>query len=360
MNAPRDTDQIIHAWLEEGPTVLPAPTARAIEVATRTAVQSGAQRMPWRRTPRPSGSVLGAAAAVVAVLLIGALLLGPRDQGVIGDPESSSPTPSTSPSPAATPTPTSTNATPTGAPSVALSPPPAEPLPPIEGAPDVEFVEIDELEISDDGQRIVIAFTGSPPFDPNDPCTGGYSAWSAVGTVLDVGVWQSRSHPPAECDSMGHGRTIEVTLDRPFSGEVWRDVSGPFVHLLAPPRGLLTIDVPAGWQLVEEGDVDLSETRGWTRDYTPPDGEWYERLTFMQSIGGSFGPGGGPAPREESGTVTINGELATYTRYARTHSIALTWRSGDSELLLATDERVISLEELIEIAESARWVPPAS
>jgi hypothetical protein len=359
MKAPRDTDQIIHAWLDEGPTVLPAPTVRAIEVATRTSVPRPDRRMRRIARPGPS-SLIGAAAAVLAILLIGALLLGPRDQGLAGDPETASPTPSTSASGATTPSPTATNITPTPAPSVALSPPPAEPLPPIEGTPDVEFIEIDELDIADDGSRIVIAFTGWPPFDPNDPCTGGYSAWTASRSVLDVGVWQSRSHPLAECDSLGHRRTIEVALGRPFTGEIWRDVSGPFVHLLAPPRGLLTIDVPAGWRLVEEGDADHGETGGWTRHYIPPGGDRYERLTFMQSIGGSFGPGGGPAPGEESGTVTINGEVATYTRDPRTRSLALTWRSGDSELLLATDERAMSLEELIEIAETARWVPPAS
>jgi hypothetical protein len=105
MNATRDPDQILHAWLEEGPTVLPAPTVRAIEIATRaTAQQRRAFRLPWRPYPMPFPTKLLGVAAVVAVLLIGgALLLGPRDQRSVGGPSATaSPTaePTASPSPA--------------------------------------------------------------------------------------------------------------------------------------------------------------------------------------------------------------------------------------------------------------------
>jgi hypothetical protein len=110
MNGSRDPDQILHAWLEEGPTVLPAPTVRAIEVAARTTAQRRpAVRLPWRTRPMANLKLLAGAAASI-VLLIGAVLfLGPRDgQRSVGAP-SSTPTPTATPletpesSPAASP-----------------------------------------------------------------------------------------------------------------------------------------------------------------------------------------------------------------------------------------------------------------
>ena len=105
MSATRDPDHILHAWLEEGPTVLPAPTVRAIEVATRaTAQRRPAIRLPWRSGLMPFPyKILGAAAALAVVLVGGALLLGPRgDQSTIGG-SSPSPTPSATPVPSPTP-----------------------------------------------------------------------------------------------------------------------------------------------------------------------------------------------------------------------------------------------------------------
>ncbi|HEY7701569.1 MAG TPA: hypothetical protein VIB02_04590 [Candidatus Limnocylindrales bacterium] len=108
MNAPRDTDQIIHAWLEEGPTVLPAPTVRAIEVATRATPQRRRLvRLPWRTRSMANVKLLAGAAASL-VLLIGAVLfLGPRDgQRSVGAPiatPSSSPSATGEPSPSASP-----------------------------------------------------------------------------------------------------------------------------------------------------------------------------------------------------------------------------------------------------------------
>jgi hypothetical protein len=106
MSATRDPDHILHAWLEEGPTVLPAPTVRAIEVATRATVQGRpAIRLPWRSDLMPLPyKLLSAAAALAVVLVGGALLFGPRsDQNTIGG-SSPSPTPSVTPVPSPTPT----------------------------------------------------------------------------------------------------------------------------------------------------------------------------------------------------------------------------------------------------------------
>ena len=104
MSATRDPDHILHAWLEEGPTVLPAPTVRAIEVATRaTAQRRPAIRLPWRSDLMPLPyKLLSAAAALAVVLVGGALLLGTRsEQSAISGP-SPSPTPSVTPVPSPT------------------------------------------------------------------------------------------------------------------------------------------------------------------------------------------------------------------------------------------------------------------
>ena len=111
MSASRDPDQILHAWLEEGPTVLPAPTVRAIEVATRaTAQRRQVIRLPWRSELMPFPSkLLGTAAALAVVLIGGVLLLSPRSgqPSVGGQPTpTASPQASASRSSAASPSPT--------------------------------------------------------------------------------------------------------------------------------------------------------------------------------------------------------------------------------------------------------------
>jgi hypothetical protein len=70
MSTTRDTDQILHAWLEEGPVTLPGPTVRAIEVATRATPQRRpALPWPWR-IPLMNQRV-GLVATLVAVAAVG-------------------------------------------------------------------------------------------------------------------------------------------------------------------------------------------------------------------------------------------------------------------------------------------------
>jgi hypothetical protein len=71
MSASRDPDQILLAWLEEGPTALPAPTVRAIEVASRATPQRRrALRLPWRFSPM-FAPLRAALAVLIAAVLIG-------------------------------------------------------------------------------------------------------------------------------------------------------------------------------------------------------------------------------------------------------------------------------------------------
>jgi len=105
MNAPRDPDSIIAAWLDEGPTELPESTRRAIAVVTRTNRQTRrAIGVPWRTFRMNPFARIAVAAAVVVVSLGGAIYLFAPGNGVGGLPGSSatpSPNSSATPSPKA-------------------------------------------------------------------------------------------------------------------------------------------------------------------------------------------------------------------------------------------------------------------
>lgn len=100
MSALRDPDQILRAWLEEGPTVLPTPTVRAIEVATRaTAQKRPVMRPPWRFSPMYAPLRAAVAVLIAAVVIGGGIyLLGPRERGT-GVSITPSPAPAASPAP---------------------------------------------------------------------------------------------------------------------------------------------------------------------------------------------------------------------------------------------------------------------
>jgi len=110
MTTPRDPDEILVAWLEEGPTQLPETTRRAIAVATRTTRQSRrAIDVPWRMRPVNLIPRLAVAVAAVVIVAGGAFVLLPRNEGV-GGPEANPTSPSTTPpgSPTVSPSPSRT------------------------------------------------------------------------------------------------------------------------------------------------------------------------------------------------------------------------------------------------------------
>jgi hypothetical protein len=111
MNRTRDLDGIISAWVEEGPTDLPADTRRAIVVGLRT--QPRMRRMAFLGGIAMSSLTRLAAAAgiVLAVGIIGVLALSNRAGGTGGQQTASPPSspaaitsaaPSVAPSPPAT------------------------------------------------------------------------------------------------------------------------------------------------------------------------------------------------------------------------------------------------------------------
>jgi hypothetical protein len=95
MNATRDPEAILSAWLDEGPTDLPDATRRAILTSLPTTPQARRGRLaPWRHFDMNGFGRL-AAAALVVVIAIGGLFLVLRPNLGSGTP---------SPSPAAIPT----------------------------------------------------------------------------------------------------------------------------------------------------------------------------------------------------------------------------------------------------------------
>ena len=118
MNAQRDPEAILAAWLDEGPTDLPDATRRAILTALPTTSQARRGPFaPWRFFGM-NGIGRLAGVAMVAVLVLGGLyVLGPRI-GIGPSTPTPSPAPSTTPIPgtAGTVTATETGCTWTGNP----------------------------------------------------------------------------------------------------------------------------------------------------------------------------------------------------------------------------------------------------
>jgi hypothetical protein len=112
MTTPRDPDEILATWLDEGPTRIPDQTRRAIAVAIPTTTQRRrGWTAPWRfAIMTMTSKVAIGALTVVAILVGGAFLLrpGPADHDVGGAPSATlaaTPSPTAAATPAASSTP---------------------------------------------------------------------------------------------------------------------------------------------------------------------------------------------------------------------------------------------------------------
>jgi len=103
MNQHRDTEQLLDAWMRDGPTVAPDRVLDVVVDRIERQGQRPAWRLDWRRyTMNPSLKIAAAALAVVIVAVIGYTLL-PAGTTNVGVPL---PTATASPTPIVTATPT--------------------------------------------------------------------------------------------------------------------------------------------------------------------------------------------------------------------------------------------------------------
>jgi hypothetical protein len=227
---------------------------------------------------------------------------------------------------------------------------------------DFRYLSIDQLTLSKDGRRIKLDFVGARAYSPDDPCSADYAAKVAVVEgVLEVGVEESRRPTPSEgtaCDAMGHARSLEANLDEPFTGSVWRDLNG-YVHFLAPPDGLVELaGLPDGWELRAGRDVEESPSGRWERTYSPDPSlvAATQSVVLYQSFDGPVNVTGG----SEENQVVVNGRPATLYRHAPNGELVLVWRLGNDGLALVGYEQQFSIDELIDLAESATPATPSN
>jgi hypothetical protein len=270
--------------------------------------------------------------------------------------------------------PTATNSP--GTPSPVASPSPAtETVPPASTTPtpiaeepswppqperDFRYLSIEQLTLSKDGRRITLDFVGARAYSSDDPCSADYAAKVAVVEgVLEVGVEESRRPSPAEgieCDALGYARSLQVDLDEPFTGSVWRDLNG-YVHFLTPPDGLVELaGLPDGWELRAGRDVEDSPTGRWERTYSPDPSpaDATRSVVLYQSFDGPVNVTGGTEERQ----VVVNGRPATLYRHAPNGELVLVWRLGNDGLALVAYEQQFSIDGLIALAESATPATP--
>jgi hypothetical protein len=105
-----DFDHRIADWLEDDPDRAPGAVLSTVLAALPSISQRRASRVPWRYQLMSRFALLGAAAATIAVVGLGGLLLAfrPNEPDTVGGPPITSPAPS--PSPSLSPSPSATTA----------------------------------------------------------------------------------------------------------------------------------------------------------------------------------------------------------------------------------------------------------
>ena len=233
-------------------------------------------------------------------------------------------------------------------------PPPAVSVPGTTPPPG-GIVQFSNVELSDGKRVLTIDFVGGRFSASGDPCSRDYAGWAeAVGDRLAVAIVDvTPPRPSVICTAEGYGRSVAVRLPVPFVGSRIDDLAG-YVHFLRAPTGLAELGgLPAGWLLRAEADVAESPTGRWLRTYSPaavpPTGTSKGRIDLYQAFGGPASVSGG----EEHRTVTVNGQRATLYRSPPDGELVLEWMLGTDGLALVANETDVSVEALIELADSA-------
>jgi hypothetical protein len=118
MTIRHDPDEIVTAWLEEGPTRLPDQARRAISVALPTTTQRRrGWPAPWRPTDMIPFARTSAAIVALTLLVVGTVyVIGPGRDGSTGGVSTATPTASPTVAPTATPRASTPTAAPTTSP----------------------------------------------------------------------------------------------------------------------------------------------------------------------------------------------------------------------------------------------------
>lgn len=178
-----------------------------------------------------------------------------------------------------------------------------------------------------------------------------------VDGVLEIGVVPLADPPLVPCDAMGYARTLDLTLEEPFTGTIWHDRFG-YRHFLASPLGLVNLaGLPEGWELRAERDVEQSRTGRWERTYGPdPDlTDETATLVLFQSFDGPVNVTGGT---DQPTGVLVNGRTGYLYRWPPTGELVLVWQLGTDGIALVGYEQTFTVEELIALAESVTAPDP--
>lgn len=227
-----------------------------------------------------------------------------------------------------------------------------EPAPVPEGP-----IRFESVELADDGRSVRVDFVGGPEFDPADPCSLAYEGTATIiGEELEIGI-RAMQHPKAPpprmgCGDIGHPRTLELELERPFTGSVVRDLAGQVFHL-EPPTGLARIgSLPAGWELRRQGNVLGTTTPRWERVWSPDRDPWPAEgdsmLVLIQAFGGPVATTGGDVRR----AAEVNGGPALLSVHPPAGEMVVVWSLGDDELALVGNLADFTEADFIRIAES--------
>jgi hypothetical protein len=221
---------------------------------------------------------------------------------------------------------------------------------------------IDKVTLADDGRSLRVDFIGGREFDPNDPCSIDYQGTAKiVRDELEIGVY-AQKHPialsgGAACTMEGHGRSLNLTLNEPFTGTVVHDLAGQRL-LLAPPSQLAEVRaLPDGWELRREESLLGSLTPRWQRIWSPDRDPWQSdgdsMLTLIQAFGGPVEITGG----HRVSSVEIHGQPATLALDTPSGELLLVWSLGEDELALTGNLRDFSRDEFLSLAESVAFPP---
>jgi hypothetical protein len=151
------------------------------------------------------------------------------------------------------------------------------------------------------------------------------------------------------CDALGYDRTITFALESPFRGARIHDLAG-YDHFVRRPVGVANIAIPAGWKLLDEGDVEESPTGRWRQSWAKgPQGETSKgRIDLYQAFGGPVNVTGGDEQRQ----VRVGGADATLYRQPDVGELVLVWTLGADGLALVVNEADFSVDDAIALAET--------